>query len=146
MAAVVSAGNYIQANVRIQNIGQQAGHFKLSGIIVPHGQPESAKVQTFYNAKGYSSTNQAPAGADAVTTSSVVAPNDTVALTMFSDMWADGNPLKYSSQQIFDAIFKVLVTETSESFTFVGDSAFQHQTLAPARPEVVGVDYIILLA
>jgi len=146
MAQVVSAGNFVQTNVQIQNIGQQAGTFHIAAVVVPHGQPESAKVQTFYNAKGFSPTNPAPAGADVVIAPSSTAPNNNITLTMFSNMWADGNPLKYASQQIFDVIFKIYVVETGELFTFVGDSALQHQTLAPAQPTIVSVNYTIHLS
>lgn len=143
---VVSAGNYVQVDVSIQNVGQQAGTFKISALVTPHGQPASAKVQTFYKIKGYSSTNIAPAGADVVQATAATAVGATTVLSMFTDKWADGNPLKYSSNQVFDVIFTITVVETGIQFTFLGDGVLTHQALNPASPTIVNVVYTVLIS
>jgi hypothetical protein len=143
---VVSAGNFVQVDVSVQNVGQQLGTFKISAVVVPHTQPASAKVQTFYNIKGYTPTNLPPAGADVVQAAAATPVGSTTVLTMFSNSWADGNPLKYSSQQVFDVIFTITVVETSATFTFLGDSVLIHQTLAPAHPSIVNVVYSVLIS
>jgi hypothetical protein len=142
MAIVVNAGGYVQATIRLQNIGQQAGTFRIRAVVVPDGAGVDNIVQRFYASSGYSTVNPPPAGADTVATPSV-APNAEATVIMYTNMWADGDPLRYSSQQIFDIIFEVVVVETGEVFNFRGENILQHQTLAPARPEVVGVDYNI---
>lgn len=147
MAIVVNAGNFVQANVTIQNIGQQAGTFRLTAVVVPvGGDPATDVVQTFYNASGFSPSNPPPAGADFVDSPSAIAPNDSVQLTMFSDSWGGGDPLTYTTDEIFDVVFFVTVLETSEVFEFRGDQALQHQSLAPAQPTIVGVDYVVQAA
>lgn len=143
---IVSAGNFVQVDVSIQNVGQQVGTFKISAVVVPRGQPVSAKVQTFYGTKGYTPTNPPPAGADVVQAAAATSVGSTTVLTMFSNSWADGNPLKYASQEVFDVIFMITVVETGAAFTFLGDSVLVHQTLAPAQPTIVNVVYSVLIS
>jgi len=142
MAVVVNAGEFVQATIRLKNIGQQSGTFRIRAIVVPDGAGIENIAQRFYSAKGYSTANPPPTGADSVSTA-IVAPNATATAIMYTNMWADGNPLVYSTQQIFDLIFEVIVIETGEAFNFRGENILQHQTLAPARPDVVGIDYVI---
>jgi len=142
MALTVDAGNYVQVNITLENVGQQIGTFQVTSVVVPNGGQVADAVQTFYTASGYNPTNPPPAGANIFETPPV-APNAQATAIMYTNQWANGDPLTYSTQQLFDVIFQVTVLETAQTFTFRGEDALQHQVLAPASPNIVGVDYVI---
>lgn len=118
MAILVKANNFIETDIYVKNIGQIAGTFKVSARAVFHGA--SITEQMFFNAKGYSSSNPAPAGAQYVT-SGIVPPNAVVQIKMYSDKW-----LNWTNGQMFDVIFTIKVLETNISYVFTGVNMLQH--------------------
>jgi len=121
MAVLIKVNNFLEVDVSIKNIGQQNGTFSLSGNIFLHNTYTPVK-QKLYNAKGYSTTNPPPSGAQ-YTISQTIAPNETIVLKAYSDQWKS-----YTNGQLFDILFQIYVLETSENNQFWQYSTIQFST------------------
>lgn len=131
--AIINAGETVQVNVTIENIGQQLGTFQMQAVVVPVGDVFTNPVNTFYETTSLINN----------TVQSVISPNEQSTLIMYSQPWAGGDPLAYGSLEEFDVIFRITVAETSEVYDFRGAEKLTHQELAAAQPTIIDVVYTI---
>jgi len=121
MAIIVRANNFVEADVHIKNIGQLSGTFRVNASAVFHGG--TLTQQMFFNTKGYSSSNPAPAGAQFVTTE-LVSPNSIAIVKMYSDKWLS----IWVPGQLFDIIYTIKVIETNILYKVTGANILQFST------------------
>lgn len=140
MAVVVQAGKTVKATISVQNAGQQRGTFRLQGQIFYTGTTNLAG--NFFVNQGYSNANPPPSGANIAQFN--LEPGQIGQITMYSGVWADGNPAGFPSAQLFDVLWTLTCVETGQSVTRKDSNALQHQTLTPPQAQITSVTYTVI--
>lgn len=141
---IVQAGQTVQATVSIQNIGQQTGDFTLEMFIVPEGGSPADAVERFYTESGFDVDNPAPVEAETLT--QTIQPGEVVNFIMFSGVWADGDPLTFNSEQVFDVIIRITVEQTGVVNEVTAVENIIHQTLTPPEQQITDVQFTVQAA